>query len=58
MLIKLQYNKAMERETKLLEKIEELEMINIDLQVDCSIARKEKQQTAGKLNKAKATATS
>jgi hypothetical protein len=48
----------MERETKLLEKIEELEMINIDLQVDCSIARKEKQQTAGKLNKAKATATS
>jgi hypothetical protein len=38
LLIKLQYNKAMERETKLLEKMEELEMININLQVDCSIA--------------------
>jgi hypothetical protein len=36
LLIKLQFHKAMERETKLLEKIEELEMINIDLQVDCS----------------------
>ncbi len=42
LLIKLQYNKAMERETKFLEKIGELEIINIDLQVDCSIARKEK----------------
>jgi hypothetical protein len=58
LLIKLQYDKAMERETKLLEKIEELEMININLQVDCSIARKEKQQTVGKLTKAKATAGS
>ncbi len=58
LLIKLQYDKAIEREIKLLEKIEDLEMINIDLQVDCSIARKEKQQTAGKLNKAMATAAS
>ncbi len=58
LLIKQQYNKAMERETKLLEKVEELGMINIHLQVDCSIARKEKRQTAGKLSKAKATTAS
>ncbi len=58
LLIKLQYDKAIERETKLLEKIEKLEMININLQVDCSIARKEKRQAAGKLSKAKATAAS
>ena len=58
LLIKLQYDKAMDRETKLLEKIEELKMINIDLQVDNSIAKKKRRHAERKLNKAKATGSS